>query len=218
VVAKSTNGDNQLATSESGTYVVNKAVRHTVQPAGRVRRLTAAVLVDDAITTNGGKTERRKLTPDEIKNLEQIAGAAIGIDTARGDVLAVENLSFQEPGPEKLSIPTKVERLRLLISQWSNILRYAAVALLFLAVYLVMLRPVKNQVVAAFRELPSRMAAKALPENQAGKQLLGAEGQLEAGPESQRVFGLKKQLAEKVKAEPTGATKLVQSWIRETAR
>lgn len=222
VTAKAGNGDNQLATSEAGTYVVNKSVRHTVQPAGRMRRLTAAIIVDDAVTVVEGKTERRKRTPEEIKNLEQLAGAAIGVDPTRGDVLAVENLSFEEPASEKVSVPTKLDRVRIVASQWSGAIRYAAVALLFLVVYLVMLRPVKKQLVVAFRELPGRVASKGgvsgSPELGQGGKLLEADGSAEIGSEGQKVFGLKKQLAEKVKAEPAGATKLVQSWIRETAR
>lgn len=216
VAVKSNSNDSQLARSESDTFVVNKSVRHTVQPAGRVRRLTAAVLVDDLATSSNGKTEVRKRTPEELKNLEQLASAAIGVDASRGDVLAVENMSFQQPEPEKAPTMTKVERLRTVISQWSNLLRYAAVALLFLAVYLTMLRPVKKQILTAFKELPGRMAARAnaalLPE---GEKLPG----LTAGEasEGQRMLGLKRHLAEKVKAEPVGASKLVQSWIREGA-
>lgn len=220
VVVKSTNGDNQFASSEAGTYVVNKSFRHTVQPAGRMRRITAAVLVDDAVTESGGKMERRKRTPEEIKNLEQVASAAIGVDTTRGDALTVENLSFQEAPVEKMALPTKVERVRVLVSQWSQVLRYALLGLLFMAVYFAMLRPVKKQIVTAFRELPGRVAAakkSALPDANTTEKLL-EQPSFEAAPEGQKVFGLKKQLAERVKAEPAGATKLVQSWIREGAR
>ena len=69
-----------------------------------MRRIAAAVLVDDAveITEQAGKrtTTRRKRTAEEMKQIEQLAGAAIGVDPQRGDVLAVENLSFQEPPPK----------------------------------------------------------------------------------------------------------------------
>jgi hypothetical protein len=85
-----------------------------------------------------------------------------------------------------------------------------------------MLRPVKKQLVTAFRELPARVANKAgalsTDVKQASEKMLQSEGTLEIGAEGQKVLGLKKQLAERVKAEPAGATKLVQSWIREGAR
>ena len=85
--------------SESGTYGVNRLVRHTVQPAGRIKRIAAALLVDDAVQVaqqnNTRAVTRRKRTADEMKQIEDLAAAALGIDAKRGDLLAVENLSFQ---------------------------------------------------------------------------------------------------------------------------
>jgi flagellar M-ring protein FliF len=85
--------------SDSTTYAVSKTLHRSVEPAGRVRRIAAAVLVDDAIenTDQAGKitTARRKRTPDEMKEIEQLARAAIGVDAARGAVLAVAHRYFQ---------------------------------------------------------------------------------------------------------------------------
>src|SRR5580698_2553624 len=44
-----TNESTQNSKTESGTYGVNKLVRHTIQPAGRIKRIAAALLVDDAV-------------------------------------------------------------------------------------------------------------------------------------------------------------------------
>ena len=211
-VSVASNGDRMSSQSEAGTYVVNKSFRHTVQPAGRLRRVTAAVIVDDAISiaADGRPASPRKRTAEEIKNLEQLASAAIGLDASRGDVLAVENLSFNQAPVEKLSTPSKLERVRVEVKNWSGALRVGAILLLFAAVYLTILRPVKKQVVAAFKELPGRLAAKTIGNVEITK---GEGSELEAG-----VGSLKKQLAEKVKGEPATATKLVQSWIREAAR
>ena len=49
-----------------------------------------------------------KRTPEEMKQIEELVTAAIGIDATRGDKLAVENLSFQtlpleNPAPPTLS-------------------------------------------------------------------------------------------------------------------
>src|SRR5262249_25909299 len=81
----------QTSRGESVNYDVNKVVRHTLEPAGRIRRITAALLVDDAVDVKqeGGKrTEtRRKRTPDELKQIEDLAKAAIGVDATRGDIL-----------------------------------------------------------------------------------------------------------------------------------
>jgi flagellar biosynthesis/type III secretory pathway M-ring protein FliF/YscJ len=98
-------------------------------------------------------------------------------------------------------------------------LRYAALAALFLVIYLLILRPVKKLAMTAFRDLPGRVAQQnslrispaggALnPQDQAG-QLQAAQG------EGQRATQLKKMLTDKVKAEPAAASRLVESWVRE---
>ena len=149
--------------TDATTYAVSKTLHHSVEPAGRVRRIAAAVLVDDAveITEQAGKrtTTRRKRTADEMKELERLARAAIGVDAQRGDVLAVENLSFQQaPGESIPTPPTRTERWRRMVEPWSWALRYVGLASLFLVIYWLVLRPVKKQALAAFRELPGRIS------------------------------------------------------------
>jgi flagellar M-ring protein FliF len=202
--------------SDSSTYAVSKSLHHSVEPPGRVRRIAAAVLVDDAVDVadQAGKrtATRRKRTADEMKEIEQLARAAIGVDTQRGDVLAVENLSFQEIPGETISPPTKIERWRGLIEPWLFLLRYLGLVALFLVVYFLILRPVKKQALAAFRELPGKAAAAQMP-NPAGAELKGL------GPgtpgENNRTDELKRVLTEKVNSEPAAASRLVQAWVRE---
>jgi flagellar M-ring protein FliF len=71
----------------------------------------AAVLVDDASSGHGagGKavSTRRKRTPEEMKQIEQLARAAIGVDAQRGDVLAVENFRSRSFRSKPLSPPTQ---------------------------------------------------------------------------------------------------------------
>jgi flagellar M-ring protein FliF len=206
--------------SDSTTYAISKSLHRSVEPAGRVRRIAAAVLVDDAVevTEQAGKrtTTRRKRTPEEMKEIELLARAAIGVDTQRGDVLAVENLSFQEVPLEVPPPPSKSEHWRQLLVPWSGMLRYIGLAALFLVIYFLILRPVKKQAMAAFRELPGKLT----PKNAATLLAAGGTpGSLEeAGKlpaEGQRALQLKKMLTDKVKAEPAATSRLVESWVKE---
>ena len=216
--------ESQSSRSESETYAVSKTVHHTLQPAGRVRRIAAAVLIDDAggpADAGGKPAARRKRTAEEMKEIEQLASAAIGLDPQRGDVLAVQNLSFQElPLPQPVP-PSKIETTRRVVLEWLGLLRYLAIGALFLIVYFLMLRPVKQQIVTALRELPARVAHGKKTPGEAAATLAGEgiEIELPAGSEQARRAGtLKKQLADKVKAEPAAAGRLVQTWIRETGK
>lgn len=216
-----TGAETQSSKSESETFAVSKSVRHTVQPPGRIRRLAAAVLVDDAVepATGGKPGARRKRSPDEMKQLEQLAAAAIGLDSQRNDTLVVQNLSFQEMPVETPSAPTKVERVRRVVVQWLAVLRYAGVTLLFLLVYLLMFRPIKRQILTAFRELPARLEQRNSKET---VPTIRGPGEVEielpqGAQQGQIATALKRQLTEKVQTEPVAATRLIQSWIREDA-
>lgn len=210
----------QLSKSESSTFAVNKVVRHTVQPAGRIRRISAALLVDDAVDVNqaNGKREevRRKRSPDELKQIEELAKAAIGIDATRGDVLTVQNLSFDQSPVETPAKPTMMERVRVTLADWSSLVRYAALILLFLLAYGLLLRPLKRQLITTFRELPAVISSKKQPV--AGVDLAPGQDLATLLPEQQRSISLKKQLLQKVTAEPAAASKLIQAWIHEEAK
>ena len=209
----------QASKSESGTYAVNKLVRHTLLPAGRVKRITAAVLVDDAVesrTGNGAQTEsRRKRTPEELKQIEELARASLGLDTSRGDSLSVQSLSFQsEPVPSP-SAPTVPERVRFVVQRWSSLFRLGAVGLLFFAVYLMLLRPVKNQLVTSFRDMTQGLRAKPGRPATIEGVVQGAQDSIEGESVTPESVRLKKQVLGKAKSDPLATSRLLQSWMRE---
>ncbi|MGA8153928.1 MAG: flagellar basal-body MS-ring/collar protein FliF [Terriglobales bacterium] len=215
--------ETQISKSESNTYAVNKLVRHTLEPPGRLRRISAALLVDDAVDVkqeNGKSIEtRRKRTPDELKQITDLATAAIGIDTDRGDTLTVQNLSFEQTNPETLPKPTALERVRVTLNDWSSFVRYAALILLFLLAYALLLRPMKKQILTTLRELPARRVPEQTQiDGVVGAQLSPAQDPKALPPEQQRSLTLKKQLLEKVKAEAVATSQLVQAWIHEEAK
>jgi len=213
--------DSQSSKSESTTFAVSKNVHRVMQPAGRVRRLTASVLVDDAVETkqeNGkASSARRKRTPEEMGAIEKLARAAIGVDDKRGDLLAVENLSFQSVPVEAPVAPDKWDRWRRLLQQWSGAFRYVGITLLFLVVYALILRPVKKQVLAALKQIPTHLARSTqglAADAGLGGELSGVA--LPAGSEEAKRAGLlKRRVSEKIKTEPAAASRLVQSWIRD---
>jgi len=223
--------------TESKTFAVSKTVRHSVQPAGTLKRIDAAVLVDDTTETSdnrGQKVEtRRKRTPEEMKQIEELVTAAIGIDATRGDKVAVENLSFQILPLETPAAPTLSERVVPIVDKWINVIRYGALILLFLLIYMLVLRPIKHQIVTTFRELPkqlgmAKISREALPGSAHGisapmaDDAAGLEASLsqlgDTPLEAKQAVILKKNLLEKVKKEPAGASRLIQNWMRQEGK
>jgi flagellar M-ring protein FliF len=216
--------------SESKTFAVSRTVHHTLEPAGQIKHLAAAVLIDDLIDVKevGGKPQetRRKRTPEEMKQMEDLVRAAIGFNTQRGDELSLQNVSFQVPPAEVPAAPTPVQRTLRFIQPWMGLLRYAGLGILFLLIYALVLRPVKKQVLATLRALPGRNQQAALPA-EGGKEpvkrattVAEIEGELqrelsETNSEVMRAVVLKRHLVEKVKKEPENATRLIQGWVRQ---
>jgi flagellar M-ring protein FliF len=205
----------EASKTENATYGVNKTTRHMIEPAGGIRRLTAAVLVDDVVDrkqdTKGKWVEtHHKRSPEDLKLISELAQAAIGFNSARGDVISVQNLSFDRgPAPVDAPPPTMIDKVRKGVNDYSSVVRYAGLVVLFLLVYMLMLRPIQQRALAAL-PAPSpeaQMAALASPETEATAEAAAAM-QL-------RTQVLKKQLADFVKSEPESSTNAVRAWLRE---
>lgn len=213
--------------SENGTYAVNRKVRHTVQPAGRLKRITAALLIDDDITyanENGQQVEKRvHRSPEQLRQIEQLANAVLGIDATRGDVLTVQNISFQSDPVSSAPLVTKLERVRKLATDFSGVLKIAGLILAFLLAYALVIRPLKQQLVFSMRAPQLTGGVQVVhPEVPALDIHRKSEATIEidlpeSSSEMKKISALTKQLTEKVKAEPIGSTRLIQTWIREGA-
>ena len=89
----------QTAKTESGTYGASKTTRRIVENPGRVRRLTAAIVVNDRLAQAAaqGKPARWQPRPaEELRDLTALAQAAVGFDPSRGDMLTVQDMAFDE--------------------------------------------------------------------------------------------------------------------------
>jgi flagellar M-ring protein FliF len=211
--------------TENKTFAVTKRIRHTIEPAGRIRRITAAVLVDDAVDrrTVNGHTEiaRRKRTPAELRQIEELVKASIGYDAARGDQVVVENLSFVPQPVEAPAPPSLPDRLLRQLNRWMGVIRLVVLVGLFLLVYGLVIRPLQRHVAEALRARPQ----PATPTPQAAAAAVaasepGLEQELETelartNASVQQVLTLKRNLVEKVKHEPESASRLLEVWIQE---
>lgn len=198
---------------ESGTYGVSKKVRHTIQPSGRVRRLTAAVLINYRQVAQGKQSAWQPRSPDEMKRLTDLAESAIGFDSARGDQVSVEELTFEDN--VVAAEPPLVERLTALAGRSHELLRYGTILIALLAFCFFVVRPALRSIIdrpaprepAAAATAPQRLAAQPEPRELTPEHLAAEQRKHHA----QDVFD---QVAEHVKREPAQSTRLIESWIR----
>ncbi|MGA7342235.1 MAG: flagellar basal-body MS-ring/collar protein FliF [Terracidiphilus sp.] len=204
----------QTSTTESTQYGVNKTMVHTITPAGRIERITAAILVDDAVVRSVQKGKvtftRQKRTPEELNQIKALAEEVIGFDEKRGDAISVANLSFDADGADlEVSAPTWTAQVQKTVADYSSLLRPVSLLALFVLAYLFVLRPVQKHALSpatapsgAESQLPAANTA-ALPGGAA--QIAGAI----------RAAQLKQETAELIKQKPQHTARALQAWMRE---
>ena len=150
-------GGGSSTKEESDTFGVTRHVTHTEMGPGRIRRVTAAVVVNDKPSIEGtGKTERtvwKQRSAEEMKRLEQLAQAAVGFDDDRGDQVVMSNVSFNSNVPEvKLTGVAQVaEEAKSFMATNPGMLRTGTMGLVALLVVMFVLRPVAKQVTATLK-------------------------------------------------------------------
>ncbi|MGD0482102.1 MAG: flagellar basal-body MS-ring/collar protein FliF [Terracidiphilus sp.] len=211
-----TSSPSQSSKTESAQYGVNKTITHTITPAGGIRRISAALLVDDAIvrtTDTKGKVTvtRQKRSQDELNRIQELAEAAIGFDAKRGDTISVQNLSFDGNATESdLPAPNLASEVQKTVSDYSSLLRPLSLLGLFLLAYLLVIRPVQKH---ALRQ--SELTAGLQPAFAAANaQGLPSES-MDAIEVGRRAAQLKLQMSELAKQNPVDTAHAMQSWMRE---
>ena len=205
----------QSAKTESGTYGVSKTVRHVIDNPGRVRRLTAAIVVNDRLLQPATKTRAAVWQPrsaDELRNLTALAQAAVGFDTARGDVVTVEDLAFDGNRPQPPA--TLAEQSLRTAEDSPNLIKYSALLVGLLLVVAFGLRPAIRRAGAAVTTAGSaRPMRRELPAGASAQAPLSPPEPAEMDPERLRSQEIFAQVSEHLKREPTQSSRLLQSWI-----
>ena len=175
-----TQGQSQTSeTRELLNYEVSETQRDVVRNPGAVRRMTVAVMVDGVVTTASDGSRSWTPRPDEeLATLTELVASATGLDTARGDVLTLKSLEFQElPLPEgslaSAGILPNVGALDIL-----SLVQTAVLALVALVLGLFVIRPIFTS--AARRSLAAPEATLALP-SASGFSSPALEGEVESG-------------------------------------
>jgi flagellar M-ring protein FliF len=221
-------GLGQSLHEENGTYGVTKHLVHTAQGPGRVRRVSAAVVVNDRSVAEGaGKLEHAVWKPrsaDEMHRLEELAQAAVGFDARRGDQVVMQNVSFSTNAPEvkPATMDKLMEEMRGLLHTQPGLMRTAVIGICGVLLVLFVLRPVASQVTATLREpmlLPAGASTAGAFEERdemTATQNLSAEETFLPRPKNrthQLQQGIFEHVSEHIRREPAQSTRLLEAWI-----
>jgi flagellar M-ring protein FliF len=153
-------------TSKQATrnYEIDRTLAYTRQPAGRLKRLTVAVLIDNLRTTDAkGAVKETALPKEQLERITGLVKDAVGYDQGRGDSVNVVNASFTGATVDE---PKDFESVPI----WEkpmvrDIVKAIAGLIALVILFLTVLRPLIRNLVAPVKD---SVFAPALPGGDSG--------------------------------------------------
>jgi flagellar M-ring protein FliF len=170
--------DQSKKSEETNNYEISRTTKTEVTEAGRVNRISVAVLVDGMYTKGEkGDLVYQERSKNELDRIATLVRSAIGFDQKRGDQVEVVNLKFAE-GPTV--VPTAEPTGLLGALQFTKddvmyVIELAVMMLLGLVVMFMVIRPLVRRILASepVPVLTANGAAAALTDGSA----VGPDGQ-----------------------------------------
>ncbi|MCP4738123.1 MAG: flagellar M-ring protein FliF, partial [Bosea sp.] len=165
---------------ETNNYEISRTTKTEVTEAGRVNRISVAVLVDGVYSKNEkGEMVYQDRTKEQLDRIAAVVRSAIGFDQKRGDQVEVVNLRFAEPP----SVPAVAEPTGLLgMFQFTKddvmyVIELGVMMMLGLVVLFMVIRPLVKRILTA--EVVPALTSGAAPAlaDGAGAGEAGAPGQ-----------------------------------------
>lgn len=126
-------------------YELDRTLQHTRQPAGRIKRVSVAVLIDNVPRPGAqGKVTDQPLDAAELTRIEGLVKQAVGFSAERGDTVSVMNAPFVRTATETQDAPKWWEDPRM-----RDALRLLLGAVVVLALAFGVLRPALRQISGA---------------------------------------------------------------------
>ncbi|MGE0738664.1 flagellar basal-body MS-ring/collar protein FliF [Sulfurimonas sp.] len=154
-------------------YEVGKTVSTTKSEFARIKRITAAVVVDgkykyktDADGKPTSEMEYEPLSESDLEALNALVSRSIGISEARGDQISVQNLQFKraDVDPSKAKVNEVIAFSQTYLAPFSELFKYLFVLILLFVLY--------KKAIAPFAQ---RMLEISKDEDDLGKPILSIE-------------------------------------------
>jgi flagellar M-ring protein FliF len=194
-------GPDSKSRQSTKNYEIDRTMAYTRTPAGRVTRLSVAVLIDNLRTTAAdGKVTETPLPADQIERVTALVKDAVGFDATRGDTVNVVNSSFAgvvaAPDGELESVPfwekAWVQDLAKLLG---------GVLVLFVIIFTV-LKPLTKGLLTQARQAPLLMGS-------GGGGVVSGAGEAPALAYEQQVA----QARGLVSQDPKRVAQVVKTWV-----
>jgi flagellar M-ring protein FliF len=198
-----------------------------VTEAGRVNRISVAVLVDGAYTKNEkGELVYQERGKDQLERIATLVRSAIGFDQKRGDQVEVVNLKFAEaPMVAPIAEPTGLlGMLQFTKDDVMYVIELGVMMLLSLVVLFMVIRPLVKRILAS-EVIPALTADDAVPALTDGSAAAPGQSLVPAGINQIDVAQVQGQVhaqtvhrvGELAERNPTETASIVRQWLSEPA-
>jgi flagellar M-ring protein FliF len=175
--------DQSKKSEETNNYEISRTTKTEVTEAGRVNRISVAVLVDGMYSKNDkGEMVYQDRGKEQLDRISALVRSAIGFDQKRGDQVEVVNLRFAEaPAVAPINEPTGLlGLLQFTKDDVMYIIELGVMMLLGLVVLFMVIRPLVKRILAT--EEIAALAGAAVPALLEPLQGAGGGAQAIAGP------------------------------------
>jgi flagellar M-ring protein FliF len=221
--------DQSKKSEVTNNYEISRTTKTEVTEAGRVNRISVAVLVDGAYSKNEkGEMVYQDRSKEQLDRIAALVRSAIGFDQKRGDQVEVVNLRFAEaPAVPPVAEPTGlVGILQFTKDDVMYVVELGVMMLLGLVVLFMVIRPLVKRILAAEpvsapAELPALTDASTQAVDGAPGQALVAGGaaqlidvaQIQGQVHAQAVH----RVGELAERNPNETATIVRQWLSEPA-
>jgi flagellar M-ring protein FliF len=202
-------------------FEIDRTVAYTRQPGGRLKRLSVAVLIDNARTAGkDGKVAERALTDKELERITSLVKDAVGFDQSRGDSVNVMNAAWS--GEPLASGALEDAAIPIWEKAWiQQLVKVLAGLIIVIVLVFMVVRPTLNQLLASVKPAPT---PKSLPGQQGatdtgGNVTAGGGGTAAAGA-GNITLAYEQQLAQArtlVTQDPARVAQVVKGWVANDA-
>jgi flagellar M-ring protein FliF len=144
--------DQSKKTEETNNYEISRTTKTEVTEAGRVNRISVAVLVDGIYSKNDkGDLAYQDRTKEQLDRIGALVRSAIGFDQKRGDQVEVVNLRFADaPSTAPISEPSGfLGMLQFTKDDVMYFVELGVMMLLGLVVLFMVIRPLVKRILAS---------------------------------------------------------------------
>ncbi|WP_421670703.1 flagellar basal-body MS-ring/collar protein FliF [Rahnella sp. EDr1-12] len=196
---------------ETTNYEVDRTITHTQHSAGAVQRLSAAVVVNYQVGTDG---KSKPLTDEQLKKIDDLVREAMGFSTERGDTLNVVNTPFNEAADDTAELP--FWKQQAFFDQLIDAGRWLLVLIVAWILWRKIVRPMLRKQQAEKEAIAAAALAASMPQPEGSKPVKLSTDELEKRKRSQQRVSVEVQtqrVQELADKDPRIVALVIRQWM-----